>query len=795
MKNFLALFLLILPGKFFGQSLISGKILDSFQNPIPYCNILLIDSTTEKNLGGSVSTEDGLFEISTSLSGSFKVKILSIGFEQYVSDIFSINQDGQLIKLDIIILKDEAFALDDISLIGKKSPIEKKIDRTVINLEDDAGNTGSTILDVLERTPGVIVDRQNESLSMLGKGGVNVMINGKLTYMPSSALIQYLNGLNAVNVKSIELITTPPSKFDAEGNAGFINIELKKNLDEGYNGNLTFTSSYADKKPSNNIGSNFNVRNQKHSISFNYSGNIRDIPISGEIIRSIPFEDNIISTKIEAVRDNRRSVHNLRFSYDYTLSEKIELGTSVVGYSNKYTMTEEKKAMHSYDNINNDFYFTREQNLWESAQISAYLKYIIQEETILNFNVDRLKYSNDQPVSYDINLINQDDNLIFTTTKQSPFDITVLTLDFEKKLKNGFKYSAGIKAVDNEFTNQNDLISEQNIFNGFSNRSFLEENVFAAYSQINLDLSKKISLQTGMRYEKTVTDIYDLTINSTIVSRNYGDFFPSLYLGYKINDSNNLNLSVSKRINRPAFTDLAPFTFFVDIDQAFQGNVQLKPSYTTNLETSYRYKDILITAQYSVEKNVIANFQPQIDDTGFITITPQNLDKQKSANLQLSYSMYPFDIWNLRMFSSYTYSNLEHQTEGYLYSNSNSSVRLTLNNNFELGNDFSFQIWGYYNSRSIFGLSETLPRGALNLAVQKKFKSLTLTLNGNNLLDTENWRFETNNPINEFNQSFDLDFKPPQFTFSAVYIFGNQNLSTKESSENEESSRINVGSN
>ena len=91
----------------------------------------------------------------------------------------------------------------------------------MINLEDDPGTTGSTILDVLERTPGVIVDRQNESINMLGKGGVNVMINGKITYMPSSALVQYLNGINAENVKSIELITTPPSKYDAEGNAGY----------------------------------------------------------------------------------------------------------------------------------------------------------------------------------------------------------------------------------------------------------------------------------------------------------------------------------------------------------------------------------------------------------------------------------------------------------------------------------------------------------------------------------------------------------------------------------------------
>ena len=447
-------------------------------------------------------------------------------------------------------------------------------------------------------------------------------------------------------------------------------------------------------------------------------------------------------------------------------------------------------------NNNQDIYFTDESNLWESAQASVFLKYNIDEETFLNLNFDRLAYSNYQPVNYDINLSGLENNLIFTTTKESPFNISVLSLDFERKFNGGIKYSGGIKAVDNEFTNRNDLISVENIFSGFSNDSFLKENVLAAYSQINLNLSKKIALQSGVRYEQTITDINDLSTNNLIVSRNYGDFFPSVYLGYKIDDINNINISLSRRINRPAFTDLAPFTFFVDIDQAFQGNVELLPSYTNNIESSYRFKNFLFTAQYSEEKNVISGFQPQIDsETGFITIIPRNLDKQKSANIQLSYSAYPIQIWNLRVFSSYTYSKLEHQLEDSFYSNSNSSVRITLNNSIELGNNFSFQIWGYYNSRSIFGLNETLPRGSLNLAIQKKLKSLTLTLNGNNLLDTEHWRFETNNPNGEFNQSFDLDFRPPQVKLSVIYNFGNQNLKAKKINQNKGSSRMNVGGN
>ena len=792
-KFFYVLFMF--PIYLISQSTISGSVIDENKKPIPFCNVILINTLNDQNFGGGITNEYGDFKIEVYQEGTYKIKVINMGFKEYLSKPLNISTELKLLDLGKIILNETSYLLNDVSVTAKKIPIQKKIDRTVINLEDDPGTSGSTILDVLERTPGVIIDRQNESINMLGKGGVNVMLNGKLTYMPSSALVQYLNGINAENVKSIELITTPPSKFDAEGNAGFINIELRKNLDKGYNGNLTLSSTYAERKPSNNIGFNFNATEKRHSLSFNYSGNKRDIPINGRINRNLPTENGIQITNIEAFRKNSRTVHNLRFSYDLKMSDKITFGTSVIGYSNKYEMIEDKIAIHSNLLIGEDVYFTDEINLWESAQIQAFIKYDFNENTFFDLNFDRLKYSNYQPVNYAITLDINNENLDFGTVKQSPFDINVFSLDFEKKINSKLKYTGGVKSVFNEFSNKNEFLSEEEYYSGFNNSSFLEENVFALYSQLNINVSEKISLQSGVRYEHTLTDINDVISNSLLVSRNYGNFFPSIYLGYKINDSNNFNLSLSRRINRPAFTDLAPFTFFVDVDQAFQGNVSLLPSYTNNVETSYRVKNLLFTIQYSEEKNLISKFQPQINlDTGFITIIPRNLDLQKSANIQFSYSAYPFQFWNLRMFSSYTYAEIEHQLEDALYTNSNSSFRFTLNNSFEIGNNFSFQIWGYYNTRSIFGLNETLPRGSLNLAIQKKIENLTITLNGNNLLDTEHWRFETNNPDDGFNQYFDLDFRPPQVKLSAIYNFGDKNIKSKKSNQRNGSTRMQVGS-
>ena len=222
----------------YSQSLIAGKIVDASDVGIPYADILLLDEEGNWTNDRTSSDENGYFKLSTNETGKFKISIISIGFEKYESDYFSLTLNKS-IDLKTINLEQESFELNDVDVTARrKIAYKREIDRTIIDLEADSSTSGASLLDVLERTPGVIVDRQNQSISMLGKSGVNVMINGKINYMPINALVQYLNGMNADNAKSIELITTPPANFDAEGNAGFINIELKKNPQEGYNGNL-----------------------------------------------------------------------------------------------------------------------------------------------------------------------------------------------------------------------------------------------------------------------------------------------------------------------------------------------------------------------------------------------------------------------------------------------------------------------------------------------------------------------------------------------------------------------------
>jgi hypothetical protein len=224
-----------------------------------YCYMNAKDSTY---VTGVTTSSDGKFEVSTKESGSFVLSISMIGYTTFYSEGFFLNKENTTKTFSKIILKEGGVELNVLEITAEKPLFERKIDRTVINLENRVVTAGANALEVLERAPTIIVDRNSNSISMLGKEGVNVMINGRLSYMPSDALMQFLEGMSADNIISIELITTPPARFDAEGNAGYINIVLKNNPNDGLNGNYSLTGGYGRGEIIN--GSlNFNYRKNR----------------------------------------------------------------------------------------------------------------------------------------------------------------------------------------------------------------------------------------------------------------------------------------------------------------------------------------------------------------------------------------------------------------------------------------------------------------------------------------------------------------------------------------------------
>ena len=798
MRKKITLLFLLLTYTTFGQTVFSGKVVDSSKNPIPFCNVLLIDTNYSENYVGGATDENGYFEIETNFSGSIRVKISNVGFQEYLSEKININRNNSVFELGEISLSDEAFALDDVSVLAKKLPYKREIDRTIISLENEPNTQGSSVLDILERTPGVILDRQNNSLSMLGKDGVNVMINGKMTYMPTSALVQFLNGMSSDNVKSIELITTPPSKYDAEGNSGYINIELKKRLDEGINGNLSATNSfsYNDNESQRSISGGFTASSPKNNINFNYSFMDNEIPGDGFFTRTYTNQTPLLETRSIFFNGVDIPSHNIRFSYDYMIKEKLEIGTSITGYSS----VEDQNSTTRYEegqDINYEF-ARKELKDWKNVQINLFANYKISEDTNIELSYDILDYEN--YTNYNALFEEQIENLpleIFTE-KESPFDIRVSKLDFESLLLKKIKITAGIKYVKSDFTNINSVNIDGEIQEKYSNQSILDEHILAGYSQANFDITKKIKMQAGFRYEYTDTYVHS-GFGDTFIDREYGNLFPSLFLGYKLNDFNNLNISYSKRISRPAFTDMAPMLIFLDLNTAVFGNLSLRPSYSRNYQIDYRYKSVGLSAQYSNENDVFARFSPTIDtETNFITYSPNNLDKRETITAILNFPIIPMKNWKIRYFTSLSYSEVNGLVDTRLINNSITSLRFNMNNDFNITDSFTIQVIGFYQTkRNLNNGGYMRPMGKLDISAQKKIdENIILTLNGTNLLNTMKFRPMIDTPELNLLQQAEFNFLKPQAKITLTYNFGNSNVKTKKIKLSEESKRINTtGSN
>ncbi len=794
LRNFFLLFVLSL--SFFNsnsQCLIAGKIVDASDVGIPYADILLLDEEGNWTNDRASSDENGYFKLFTNETGKFKISIISIGFEKYESDFFSLILN-ESVDLQSINLEQESFELNDVDVTARrKIAYKREIDRTIIDLENDSSTSGSTILDILERTPGIVVDRQNESISMLGKSGVNVMINGRITYMPATALIQYLNGMSADNAKAVELITTPPAKFDAEGNSGYINIELKKSENEGISGSLIGTNSYGfidDYKMQNSVTSNFNFSNTKQNLNLNYSYSINEIPYDASYERTITNVTPYLTSGVVYETNWNIPAHNLRLSYDYFFTEKFDAGFTITGYSsneNQFGTT----IFEEGENVSYDF-GREELKKWESSQINFFAKYKFNQDDFVEISFDILRYENFQNWDGDFsNVIFETPENIYTE-KTSPFNIKVFKLDFESNFFSSVDYSGGIKFVKSDFINQNSVLVDYIVDDLFTNESRLDEYIFAAYSQFNFDLSKKIKIQSGIRYEFTDTFV-DSPSGEIFIDRDYGNFFPSLFLSYKINDFNNLNFSYSKRITRPAFTQMAPLAAFIDLNTAIFGNLSLVPSYSDNIQFDYRFKSLNISAQYSIENDIIARFSPTIDaETNFVTFTPNNFDKRKSFNVIFSYPLNPLNFWSIRLFTTFSSSAIEGSIGEVSIDRRMESARINMNNDIKISDTTSLQIVGFYQSKqNLNNGGILLPLGKLDISLQKKInENLNITLNGTNIFNTMGFRPVIDTPeLNMMQRGF-LNLSKPQAKMTITYNFGNNNIKTKTIRESEEAKRV-----
>ncbi len=784
----------------YSQYRVSGTATDTSELPLAFANILLLQANDSTFVSGATSDDNGSFELNAKTPGDYIVTVSVLGFNTYTSSTFILSDSQSEKELGIVQLTEGALALNEVQVVGSLPLIERKIDRLVVNVANKVNTAGSSALEILERSPGVVVNRQGNSIAMLGKEGVNVMVNGKLQYMPRDALFSYLQGMDADNIQSLELITTPPANLDAQGNAGYINLVLKKNPDEGFNGGYSLSAGYG-RGETGNVSSNFNFRKNKINLfgSYSYLHNRQEQFTS--LDRRTGTGMNFTETLLTSDRNPTRNNHNYRLGLDIQISEQTTIGVLFSGYGNNWDMHATNRTNIRPASAPDTLAISQnvEVNDWQHLQSNLNLTHNFENGATLNADFDYLVYDNQNPIIYDLRFQDETGNALsnqnLLSEKDTPFNILVGKLDYAVPVGEKTKLSVGVKYVTSDFENNVALSDKGVTLPNFTSISDLTENIFALYSQLDYQLSEKTTLKGGLRYEKSDTEL-NSTNGGNVVDRNLNNFFPSVYWNQKIGELSSFNLSYSRRINRPSFSDMAPFVIFLDPRTSFGGNAALRPALANTFQADYTRKSVSLSAQYTEEDFTIVGFQNRFDTTtNTQLIVPDNLGGQKTASLTLSFPIKVNDWWKMRYFSTVLWQESTTVEDLGTFTFDQTNFRVNGNQTFTLGNDYTAELSGFYQTRSLVGNVKFEPLGILNFGIQKKFKGGSrLAFNVSDIFNSLERIGITDLPEENIyiERAFDFSQRTFKLTYSAT--FGNKGVKkerNRKTGADEEKGRVN----
>jgi hypothetical protein len=789
-------FILIFANNLLCQHSISGHINQSDESPLAFVSIVLKDQKSKQFIAGNISDEKGFFTFDNIANGLYQLEVSMIGYE--TKNIENIEIIQQNLQVNPIVLSELAQSLDEVQIKARKMMYERKIDRLVVNVQSSAMAAGSSALDIIERSPGMVVNRQSGTISMAGRDGVVIMINGKRQFISEDALIGLLSGINANNIDKLEIITTPPSSFDAEGNAGYINIILIKNENEGYNINYGITAG-GYRGFIGNANANISINKGSWSSYLDLSGTKNDQKQRFEFGKTI-FDGGIgTNTNTINSRSPARNIGTLRLGTAYSFGKSV-VSIAANGYVNNWTMQSKGDAViRKNDFYNNTISSTQdEKNNWKHGGLNVGFSHAFANKSNLTYNLDLLSYLTENPTEYTNKYaINNSENEVAERSKSyksTPINIMVNALDYTYEIGK-LSAESGIKMTQSKFTNDVYVdYLESNIWvrqTQFSNFSRLKEEIYAAYTSISGNINKKISFKAGLRFEESKTIIKNEK-NDVVVDRDLPFIFPSIFLSRSLSENSNVSMSVSRRITRPTFNDLAPFVFFTDPTSLVTGDPSLFPVLSNTINAEYKYKNKVLSLQYAVDQNPIARFVPTVVDNSTTTIAKvRNFEKFTTVSSSLSLPFSLANYWEVNTNLTGFIQTIYGTYEGTNVEIVRPSANLFLNNTILLPKALTFEIGGFFNTGGFFGPFQNKPFGSLNTALQKKIKNSMFSIGVDNLLNSMNFRssFIDRGTGNAF--SNDMVFAQTNFKFVFRHSFGNTKVKVKtKTSANDERKRV-----
>ncbi len=705
---------------------------DEEQKPMQAASVLLLkpDSSLLKIQG---TNENGVADFSSLKENKYLVKISHSGYNTIFLNVNDLLQ--KKVHHETVQLKQAAAVLNDVTVTSKKPLVQFAPDKTIINPDASISSAGATVMDVLEKSPGVTINRDG-TITMKGKAQVMVLIDGKQTQLSGAELQAYLSGINASQVDVIELIDNPGAKYDAAGNAGIINIKTKKNKQKGFNGSLSvsFGQGFYPKSV-NSI--NLNYCNGKFNFFANYGNRFGYEKMNMYALRKYlnkNREDSLLLDQPNFTKTNFRS-HSIKTGVDFFASSKTTLGFV-------FTSNLNKRDVESYSTIN----WMSPSGVIDSTIITNGTRSADFTRNGINFNAKH-DFSKTSELSADVDVIKFDikGDQYFQTELQAPsspvektmgnipsqLKIFTAKVDYSKKF-SGALLEAGIKTA---HTNT-DNFAQYSFFDGTnwqddlsrSNHFLYNETITALYSSVDVE-KNKWHWQAGLRFENTnykANQLGNAVVKDSSFKNNYGSLFPSGFVSYAANTNNSFTFRFGRRIDRPQFQNLNPFLVTINKYTFEGGNPYILPQYTWNVELSHTYKQLLTTA---VSYSYLNNYFSQIFiidsnssnvNKNIIIYTRGNVGSFKSIGASATLQLPLTKWWSLTAMAIYNHKTIS----GVVWRPIKSTVdqlNISLNNQFQFKKGWAAEFSGYYQSNNQIDLQEKLtPQGEMGFGISKQ---------------------------------------------------------------------------
>jgi len=760
MRNIFVAILVLLTPSLFAQTngSITVNILTEKKAPVENATVSLLKNN--KLVKAAVADEKGNVVFNKLSSDTFNLKISATGYaDKILPAVIIAASKPDVVLPDILLEPHKNTELTTVTVKASKPFIQRLSDRIVVNVDNSIMSTGSSAMDVLERSPGVSVDR-DDIISLRGRTGVNIMIDGKPTPMTGADLANYLKSLPSSSIDRIDIITNPSAKYDAAGNSGIIDIRLKKDQRLGTNG--TFNTSYGQGiYPKAGVGGTFNYRNKKINIfggyNYAYRKGLNHLFLDRNFYENGSYNGGDLKDNFSRSPVNS---HTPKLGMDFFPSAKTIFGFVVNASFNHYTrqndnnsivLDPQKQASSTFNSTatNNDHSNNFVANInykhtfnSKGKELTADADYGIYRSTSLTTNYTDYYKTDGTPLQPDYKLNgDQAGNLTLKTAKA----------DYVQPLKEGEKLEAGVKtsfvSTDNDakFFDVSSGTPQPDV--NKTNRFLYHENNNAAYLNYSR-VFKKFDLQVGLRAEQTNIRT-EQRVGNVKFDSSYIKFFPSAFFNYKIKEDQVLGISVSRRIDRPGYSQLNPFLFLIDPTTYSTGAPGLLPQFTWSYELNYTLKQINFTLGYSHTVNdqniAIAKFRdvfPNIPSDDNVTVQiPVNLASSDNVSFTIAA---PFKVkpwWNMITNASVYYQKYNGSLGTTQLNNGKPSTDLRINNTFTFKNGWTAELNGSYNGSGQYGFMVTRAQWALGTGVQK-----TILKNKGTLRFSITDIFKTNDP-------------------------------------------------